>query len=408
MQRMKKSACGLLLFCFLGLKSTGQSSTSTLDVVSWNIEWFGSNTQGQGPPDANLQESNVRTILKALNADLYGLVEVVDTMRIRRVRDSLGPQFELVISPFCSNNTTGTGASWLTGQKLAFIYNKNIFTNVMARGLMRNSASAYFNYASGRFPYMLSADVTINGSTRAMNFILIHGKAGSTVSDYTRRRDGAQELKDTLDQYYSNTINLIIGDYNDALDTTICTGCGTTISSFDPIIKDSTDADHYKSLTLPLSMAGQSSMTNFPNVVDNHVISNEAVPLYISNSTTIRTDVANLVVFYGSTTSDHYPVFSQYALGLTTSVPNFPTSLQVSVYPNPSRREIYVSSSKSLNNISAALYSSSGLLVRSRRIAFTSSTAQSLFSFEDLAPGFYLLKLQSANGVQTIKILHTK
>ena len=74
--------------------------------------------------------------LRALNADIYGLVEIVDTTRLRRLTDSLGMQFDFVVSPFSSNNSTGTGNSWLNGQKLAFIYNTNIFTNVTSRGLI--------------------------------------------------------------------------------------------------------------------------------------------------------------------------------------------------------------------------------------------------------------------------------
>ena len=259
---------GLVLLMFI--KGNTQGSAQTLDIVSWNITWFGSTSQY--PPDDNLQESNTRKILKYLNADLYGLTEIVDTSRLRKLSDSLGSNYGWVVSPFCSGNTTGIGNSWLQGQKLAFIYNKNIFTSVKARGLMRNSAQAYYNYASGRLPFMLTADVTLNGITKTMNFILIHGKAGSSVSDYERRRDATKELKDTLDAYFSNTSSIILGDFNDALNTTICTGCGPSLSSYDALIKDSTDSDHYVSITLPLGKAGQTSMTDYPNVVDNHVI----------------------------------------------------------------------------------------------------------------------------------------
>jgi trimeric autotransporter adhesin len=406
MQRMKRSACVVLLLFFFRVDLLSQSSSTTLDVVSWNIEWFGSNTQGQGPPDANLQEANVRSILKALNADIYGLVEVVDTVRIRRVRDSLGNNFELVISPFCSNNTTGTGTSWLTGQKLAFIYNKNIFSNVIARGLMRSSATAYYNYASGRFPYMLSANATINGVTKAMNFILIHGKAGSTTTDYSRRLDGAQELKDTLDLYYSNAINIIIGDYNDALDTTICTACSTTLSSFDPIVKDSVDADHYKSLTLPLALSGQTSMTNFPSVVDNHIISNEAAPLYVQNSVRIATEVVNMVPFYGSTTSDHYPVFSQYSLnGLPTAIAGVNQTENVKVFPNPASGLIFMNAPQDIKQARISVYAIDGRMLKQFDASFIPRGQHALLSVADLNPGFYFLQIQSSRFRQVIQFI---
>jgi endonuclease/exonuclease/phosphatase family metal-dependent hydrolase len=349
MDMRKLMLMGLGLFLFTNGRT--QSSAQTLDIVSWNITWFGSTAQY--PPDDNLQEANARKVVKYLNADLYGLTEIVDTSRLRKLADSLGSNFGYVVSPFCSGNTTGIGNSWLQGQKLAFIFNKNIFTNVKARGLMRNSAQAYYNYASGRFPFMLTADVTLNGSTKKMNFILIHGKAGSSISDYERRRDATKELKDSLDAYFSNTSNIILGDFNDALNTTICTGCGTSVSSYDALIKDSTDADHYVSVTLPLGKAGQTSMTDYPNVVDNHVISNEVAPGYVMNSASVRTDVVPLVVQYAATTSDHYPVFSQYNLNgiLTGIISPGMTEIKFNIFPNPFTDQIIFVPAKNLNGV---------------------------------------------------------
>ncbi|MER3465034.1 MAG: hypothetical protein C4329_12095 [Chitinophagaceae bacterium] len=125
---MKPQGLVLLLTLLFASKPFAQN---TLTVASWNIEWFGS--ASNGPADDNLQEANVKTVLRYLNADIYGLVEVVDTMRFRRVVDSLGTNYKYVIADFCSNNTTGTGNSWLTGQKEAYIYNKNILNNVKVR-----------------------------------------------------------------------------------------------------------------------------------------------------------------------------------------------------------------------------------------------------------------------------------
>jgi len=396
----------ILLVCCS--KTFAQGSSNTLDVVSWNVEWFGS--PSNSPADDDLQEQNVKTVLRFLNADIYGLVEVVDSARVRKLVDSLGSQFAYVLSPFCSGNSTGTGNAWLTGQKLAFVYNKNLFTNVSARGMMRNSGPAYTAFASGRFPYMLTADVTLNSATKRMNFILIHGKAGSTVSDYQRRKEAAQELKDTLDTYYSTTTNIIIGDYNDALYGTICSGCGTSISSYDPIVKDSTDADHYRSVTLPLAVDGQTSMVNFPNVVDNHVISNEAEGLYIPNSARIVTDVRNLVANYGNTTTDHYPVLSQYNLsgvitGITTVDANV---LQVTASPNPFHDQLTITAGKLLKNVSFQLFDSYGGLIIEEEKNSLAAHSSFTWTLNKLAAGIYYLKLTSDKYQSNFKLVHTR
>jgi hypothetical protein len=400
--------CLLFFLLALGGKSFSQSSPSTLDVVSWNIEWFGATFNG--PADDNLQEHNVKLILRYLNADLYGLCEIVDTMRMRRLIDSLGAaNWGYYISPFCSNNSSGTGTSWLNGQKLAFIYRKSIFSNVTTRGLLRTSTGdAYYNWASGRFPYLLNADVTINGVTKNINFIMLHAKSGTTATDYDRRRAGAQELKDTLDAFFPNSINLIIGDFNDALHTTIVPGKGPE-SSFHPIVADSTGNDYYKSITLPLGVAGQSSMINFPNVIDNHIISNEAVEFYVPGSASIRTDVTSVVGNYLSgNTSDHYPVFSQYNLsGIITALPNVnPTEAGFVVYPNPFRDNFSIIAKKTLHRVQMSMLNSQGQLLGTKYydIIQSGSTLQPVFAA--LTKGIYFLQVQTSEFRMVVKLVH--
>jgi len=406
-----KKALPFVLLCMaiIGAHTLpAQSSGSTLDVVSWNMEWFG--YPSSGPSNEDLQEANAKKILRYLNADLYGMVEVVDSTRFRRLVDSLGnTEYGFFISPFCSNNTTGTGNGWLSGQKLGFIYRKSVFSNIRTRGLLRSSSTAYTNWASGRFPYMFSATATINSVSKDINFIVIHGKAGSTASDYDRRKAGAQELKDTLDAQFANTINIIIGDYNDALNTTISTGSGPE-SSFQPIIADSTDADHYKSITLPLGVAGQSSMINFPNVVDNHVISNELTPFYVLSSAKIRNDITAVVPDYitAHNTSDHYPVFSQYSLeGLITGVPVVtPTALGIQVNPNPFGSILRIRATKTLANVQVRLLNMQGQIIHSKTIGLLSTGSSYEPDLTELPRGIYFLQVETKQQKTVVKLTH--
>ena len=374
-----------------------QSTDTTLEVVSWNIEWFGSPAAANGPADKNLQEANVGKLLKWMNADLYGLVEVVDTMRMRRVVDFMSSnEFGYVISPYCTQATQPSGNAWLTGQKMAFVYRKSVFSNVTTRGMMRNSATANASWASGRFPFMLSANVTLEGVSRPMNFIVIHAKAGSTQSDYDKRRAGAQELKDTLDLYYSTTMNLIIGDFNDALNTSIYPG--TSISSYQPIVADSTDADHYKSITLPLGAQGQTSMIGYPNVVDNHMISNEVMPFFIRSSVKIKTDVVTQVSDYvtAKNTSDHYPVLSRYDLNgsILTSVSVLPIAAAgISAWPNPVRTEIFLRSEKMLIGVDIRIHDAMGRMVWEEKIDRWNAGVSHRIPITERKPGIYFIEV---------------
>lgn len=390
--------------------SNAQSSANTLDIVGWNIEYFGA-PYNSGPTDKDLQEYNAKRIMRMLNADLYGVLEVVDSLRFRRLVDSLGQnEYGFVIAPFCSSNTTGTGASWTSGQKQAFIYRKSVFTNIRTRGISRNSAAAYTNWASGRFPFLFSATATINGISKNINVFLLHGKAGSTQSDYEKRFGAAQELKDTLDAQFNNTLNFIIGDFNDALNTSIYPGA--TVSSYTSIVADSTDADSYKSITLPLGVAGQSSMINYPNVIDNHVISNEMVPFYVPNSAKIRIDVTTIVPDYvtAHNTSDHYPVFSQYDLsGVVTGINNVsPQEFGLSLYPNPGRNQFWLHSKKNIPASSIQLFSLNGQLIWNGTTPRLSAGSNHPLTFPNLPAGSYQLKITHTEGTTHLPLIQLK
>ncbi len=396
-----------VIFSVITAESKSQSSTSTLDVVSWNLEFFGA-PFNSGPTDKDLQEVNAKKIMRYFDADIYGLVEIVDTMRLRKLRDSLGTNFEYIIAPYSTDGPIGTNG-WRQSQKLAFLYKKDIFSNITTRGMMLNSSTAVFNWANGRLPFLMRADVTINGITKTVNFILVHGKAGSTASDYNRRLAGAQELKDTLDASFSTANVLIIGDYNDALVQTISTGSGPQ-TSYQPIVADSTDADHYKSITLPLGQAGQTSMINFPNVIDNHAISNEVTAYYVLNSAQIRTDVTTIVPDYvtAHNTSDHYPVFSKFSLaGIITGLPVVnPTEFGIKVSPNPFSQTITLTATKTVTNLQLRLINIQGQVISSQSVGMMTAGSTVQPSFPTIPRGIYFLQLETKQYRTVIKLSH--
>lgn len=385
---------------------SAQSSIYTMDVVCWNIEYFGA-PYNSGPADKELQRENAKKIMRYFDADIYGLCEIVDTMQLRRLRDSLGANFEYVVSPTSSNGTLGSNG-WRQAQKLAFLYKKDIFTNVSTRSMFTTSSTAYTSWASGRFPFLMKADATIQGITRTFYFIMIHGKSGSSSDDYNRRRAGAEELKDTLDAQFSSVNVLIIGDYNDALNRTISSGSGPE-SSYHPIVVDSTDADHYKSITLPLAVAGQSTMINYPNVIDNHIISNEVTPYYVLNSAKVRTDVTAVVPNYvtAHNTSDHYPVFSQYSLaGLITSIPQVPASLMgIALYPNPSDGEIFFKTSSALRNLRVRVLNATGQVISTHHYESISAGAVTRPDLPTLQRGLYLVEFITGNYRSVLRFI---
>lgn len=298
---------------------TSIDPAKTLDIVNWNIEWFGSTTFG--PTNDSLQQENVKKVLQNVGADLYALVEIVDTARLGNIVRSM-PGYSFVVSNFGSHsNPTVSGDGPLSeAQKLGFVYKTSMFSNVSTTPLLNlttNTAADaasinYQNWSSGRYPFMMSTDVTLNGITKNIKFIVIHAKANTspTTTSYNRRRDGADSLHKFLSATYPTDNIMILGDFNDDLDSTITAGITPRITSYSSFVNDSVD---YPAITLDLSRAGKKSTINYNDMIDHVVVSNEMRPYYMEGSVNVLTDVTSLIANYGTTTTDHYPVYSRYA-----------------------------------------------------------------------------------------------
>ncbi|WP_298731909.1 Ig-like domain-containing protein [uncultured Chitinophaga sp.] len=292
------------------------TSLRSLKVVNWNIEWFGS--PAQDPSDDDLQQANVTTVLKKLDADIFALAEVVDTARFKAVVNQL-PGYSYIISDFGSYADSIGDPDYVSAQKLAFVYKTATIRGIRSYGMLRRggSDSAYFNWSSGRFPFLFETTATLNGDSARIQFVLLHSKANTgnaadKIESWHRRRNGAKELKDSLDAQYQYSNFIVLGDFNDAFNKTITTELAPdTTTSYIDFVNDTAD---YKLLTLPLSLAGQRSTVSFPTVIDNVMASNEMAQAYLPGSAIIYTQAAQLVSSYGTTTTDHYPVVSRYQL----------------------------------------------------------------------------------------------
>ncbi|TAH04208.1 MAG: T9SS C-terminal target domain-containing protein [Sphingobacteriales bacterium] len=317
---------GFLNFSTTGLntnlvfaKGNSYPRGNTLNIVNWNIEWFGG---AQGPADDQLQEDNTVTAMNFMDADIYALGEIVSETRLQNLTTRLanGP-WAYKISYYCSGGTTaGTCAS---SQKLAFLYKTSVVTNVTAdRAMMISSASANTNFATGRLPYLMTATVTKNSPARTIHFIALHAKAGDTQSDYDRRFAGATELKDTLNAQFSNANVIILGDFNDDLDSTITASVSPRITSYDNIVKDSVDTDSYVSTSLAISRFDLNSTYNNDAMVDHLIMSNELAIAYVGLSSSLLSDIGTRagITNFSTTTSDHFPLMTRFDLSVALPV----------------------------------------------------------------------------------------
>ncbi len=296
----------------------------TFDIVTWNIKWFGD--EQNSPPAGNpmsdaIQKDSVKTVIMQLDADIYTVEEISDDVLFAQMVSEL-PGYAYVLSPAVSRpNDPGVK------QKLGFIYN-TATVNVLETKVLLESIHPLYNggddsalvgypsttdrfYATGRLPFLMKADITIDGQTEQFDIVALHARANSGSSSqnrYDMRKYDVEVLKDSLDAHYSNTNLILIGDYNDDVDVTVA-DVTTTVSTYESYIADTTN---YNMISKALSEAGLRSFVFRENMIDHITISEELNFNYIDQS--IRVHYEFYDNDYPFTASDHFPVSARFQL----------------------------------------------------------------------------------------------
>jgi hypothetical protein len=316
---------------------------STLDVTCWNVEWLGNTTTSPsalGPTNDAQQMTNVMSVLNNLKSDIFCIEEVCDHKQfIARVKTDL-PKYKVRCqTKYYSHffDTPETTNSTTFSQKVCFVYDSTVVTAVDTISLL---ASQYGynaplplptpypnNWASGRLPFLFIGDVKVGGITKQIHFVGLHAKSGSAIADYNRRKQDVIDLKLVLDGY-SNANIIMLGDYNDDLDTSIAAGKASSYANF---VNDNVN---YKQISRDLSLCKVSSTASYPDIIDHFMMSNEfgilpssgATPspslsgIYYLEKTINVTRPINYVANYTTSTSDHYPVNARFTFKLPTEI----------------------------------------------------------------------------------------
>ncbi|PZP50810.1 MAG: hypothetical protein DI598_04700 [Pseudopedobacter saltans] len=322
------------------------SNTENITIVNWNIEWFGSSKNG--PKDLDLQETNVQKVLQYLNANLYGLCEIVDVDRFSKVTKQLGDQYGFVVSDYAAGVKNRDSKNWNEAQKMAFVYDKNVFSNVRTRAFMQRSGRASYNFSNGRYPFLLEATMAQNGKSISIAVLLIHAKAGADNNSYTRRQQAANEMADSIQTILKDKPLIMMGDFNDVLQNSIAGK--NMVSPYNALLQNGNIG-----LTLKVTASGGSTL-DYPTVIDNQIINPLLASYYVKGSIAIRKDIINTVSdFKNGKTSDHYPVSSTYDLSKRAVAANdvLPTT-QTKVTPLPKQTNKSANTSSNFVELASA------------------------------------------------------
>jgi trimeric autotransporter adhesin len=404
---------------------TGSSlpKTETFDIVTYNLEFFGSNvsTAGTnpvefGPIDDALQVENVSKVMNKLNADVYVVQEVSDETRLDELIQKIsinGKTFDKSISPSWSYSFNAPDPNF-PPQKLVVIYNtqtttvkstevlfKNLFDDILqGTATLPNYPGDSKNFfASGRLPYLVNIETNIGGITKQINLIDLHARAnsGTDITKYNMRKYDVEYLKTELDANYADANFMILGDYNDDVDTSVIAG---NPSSYEAFVTDNT---RYDALTLGISQGGAFSFLSSGGFLDHIITSNELSDEYVPNSIAVynpTTDIPN----YVNTTSDHGPVIARFELksDVTLAKNSFESNgFSIQSYPNPVENNLNLVIKSNINkNLKLNFYDATGKIIsNSIPVKATLDDNKTTLDVSNLHSGLYFYTLSADNKI---------
>lgn len=394
---------------FLSQNTSNIPLDKTLDVVAWNVEWFGN--KSNGPSDEALQQTNVKRVLDSLKADVYVLSEVSNQAAFNDLISKISGY-----KGVCSSAVSAGGIAD-DAQRVCIVYKESVFSNVSSRPLLKGT-TPIANYpdsfdrfwASGRLPFLFTADATAEGGKRRINIVGIHARA-NTASDipnseriYQQRKIDVEVLKDTLDKNFKDEAIIIAGDFNDDVDETVVAGISTKESSYKKYVDDT---ENWQAVTKTLSENGYRSYLSQDNMIDHIAISNELKSSYVSNSTTIALPFT-YITNYRNTTSDHIPVMARFQLqALPLATEEEVVHLFGKVYPNPSDGNIEFEVSENLKNkqFQFLLTNQLSQTLFSQKAEWTALKSKINEILNKSASGHYLLKVSNETQSQTFRIV---
>ena len=366
------------------------SKNRTIDITTWNLEWFGWADSTRGPFNKDLQRQRVRTIMDTIKADIYALQEVLTDEALASLSDSIVGGYRRIFNSDIPSD-----------QKMAYIYNPATVTPV-STGLAVNGGSQA--WANGRFPLRMTFDIA--GGKRMVVFN-IHAKATDSATaqnDYQRRKTDAETFHAYLRDFYNDSSVVVLGDFNDRL---VGTNIDSTLPSCYGVFTN--DTQGWKATTLPLEQEGLSSYLGFNrSFIDHIIINRNLVPVYYR---AYLESPERYLTSYSSTVSDHRPVtlrlWSDGTVGVNEQ--NVLSASAVRVSPNPmSTSGLVEVVAEQGGTLSVDLFTTSGEQINVVSETLAPSIRLVSLPVDQLATGSYSLVVRLNGAVSTSRVVVTR
>jgi len=320
----------LLIWPLLLFGQYQQAGTdSTIDVMTWNIEWFAKN--GQSSID------EVAQIITNLDVDLIAVQEISNVTDFNQLLGQL-PDWSGILSPHDYNDGSY--------QKVGLLYNEQEVI-VHSHQLLIESDS----YNLPRPPMEFTLTINEGNHSFDTKLIVVHLKAFGDETSEQRRRVAMDSLKNYIDAQLDSGGEqdfILLGDFNDHLEDPV------NDNVFQVMLDD---PDTYTFLTESLAgVQGSYIGYNEPNLIDHICITSDTLNEYGNAGETEVLYLDNQNSSYESTVSDHRPVLAQFAFDNSS---NMEYTAIADIYSNFSKYQAQVVTIKGIVTIGAGIFSSS-------------------------------------------------
>ncbi|MBT3590529.1 MAG: T9SS type A sorting domain-containing protein [Candidatus Marinimicrobia bacterium] len=288
-------------------------TNSSLEVSTWNIEWF--------PKSGQSTVDSVSIIIQSLDIDIYALQEISDTNMFKQMIENI-EGYDYYFK-----------SGWFAG--LAYVYKSGtveidtvyeIYTEEPYwRPFPRSPMVMEMNYQNQKY-------FIIN------NHFKCCGDGNMNLSDSwdeeTRRYDASNLLKDYIDVNLSEENVIVLGDLNDILTDP------SAHNVFQTILDDDLNF-LFADIDIANGPSSGWSYPNWPSHIDHIFITNELYGIFDNSSSLIQTiqideNMAGGFNEYDNKISDHLPVAIKLDNNLTINDELLePNIFQLTNYPNP-------------------------------------------------------------------------
>lgn len=368
--------------------------TATLDVVTWNVEYFG--REDRGPSDVEKQEKFVKEVIDSLNADLIGFQEIYDINRFVQMVHDL-EDYSGYITDYVESTL-----------QVAFLFNINTI-ELLDQKLIDENYGINKTDVNRRYPLEISFRV-ISDSAKSdtMYAVVYHAMHGTNLEAYNLRLNASESIKEYFDAYRQNKPLVFLGDYNDDVIKDSRRDYPSPYTPYHNFVED----EFYHVVTKPLSEDGNRSHSR--GNIDHITINNQLHSNWLKSSEQIHIPI--YIDDYKNTTSDHFPVEARFDVSDRLIVsnqkrPDTPKSpILFPNYPNPFNPETTITFQLSKNNeVQLEIFDVMGrkiaTLVNKLKSAGTHKVG---FNAKNLSTGVYYYRLQTPEFSETKKMLLIK